>query len=69
MIKKIGSILQSRGATKEQVDKAYKSVDKNTVHCIECDHLQTNGLYGVCEEKYCFVNPDDFCEKGEKKNG
>ena len=39
----------------------------NDVKCIDCEHLEINGAWGVCAEKYKMVHPDDCCGKGKLK--
>jgi hypothetical protein len=44
MIKKIGSILQSRNASPEEVKGAYESVFRNANNCIQCGEVIPEGV-------------------------
>lgn len=49
VIEKLGSILQSRNATPEEVKKAYGSVFKNANKCVQCGGVIPEGRQ-VCLE-------------------
>lgn len=40
------------------------------VRCIDCKHLMFSDCYGECSRGYMgIVSPDDFCSRGERKDG
>jgi hypothetical protein len=39
----------------------------NDVKCIDCEHLEINGAWGVCTEANKMVHPNDCCGKGKLK--
>lgn len=41
------------------------------VHCADCIHLMFSDCYGECKRGYLggIVRPDDYCSRGERKEG
>ena len=40
------------------------------VRCLDCKHLMFSDCYGECDMGYMgVVRPDDFCSRGERKEG
>ena len=40
------------------------------VHCKNCKHLMFSDFYGECSKGYMgIVSPDDYCSRGERKDG
>ena len=44
--------------------------DVEVVRCSDCKHLMFSDCYGECGKGYMgVVRPDDFCSRGERKEG
>ena len=40
------------------------------VRCLDCKHFMFSDFYGECGKGYMgVVRPDDFCSRGERKEG
>ena len=44
--------------------------DVKVVRCLDCKYLMFSDCYGECGKGYMgVVRPDDFCSRGERKEG
>ena len=65
-----GVLLIPMGDVIRSIKNAPTINDVEVVRCSDCKHLMFSDCYGECGKGYMgFVRPDDFCSRGERKEG
>ena len=65
-----GVLLIPMGDVIRSIKNAPTINDVEVVRCLDCKHLMFSDCYGECDMGYMgVVRPDDFCSRGERKEG